>query len=42
MGARGTTLYVTRAAEFHFRGGRQVERWIYPEDLDAWNTIFDG
>ncbi len=24
---------------FHFSNGKQVERWFYPEDMDAWNTI---
>ena len=27
---------------FHFRDGRQVERWFYPDDMFAWNTIFSG
>jgi uncharacterized protein len=27
---------------FHFRDGRQVERWFYPEDMSAWNSIFSG
>jgi hypothetical protein len=26
---------------FHFRGGRQLERWFYPEDMEMWNQIFD-
>ena len=25
---------------FRYRDGRQVERWIYPDDAAAWNTIF--
>jgi uncharacterized protein len=25
---------------FHFKDGRQQERWFYPEDLDAWDRIF--
>ncbi len=25
---------------FHFRNGRQVERWFFPEDADAWDRIF--
>jgi ketosteroid isomerase-like protein len=25
---------------FHFRDGRQVERWMYPEDPAAWDAIF--
>ena len=27
---------------FHFSNGRQVERWFYPEDMAAWNTILGG
>ena len=26
---------------FHFRDGRQVERWFYPEDIEMWDEIFD-
>ncbi len=25
---------------FHFREGRQFERWLYPEDMAAWDLIF--
>ena len=25
---------------FRYRDGRQVERWFYPDDTAAWNTIF--
>ena len=25
---------------FHFRDGRQAERWFYPDDMSAWNSIF--
>lgn len=44
MGARrpGVEVEVRVASVFHFRGGRQVERWFYPEDMDAWDSIFDG
>jgi ketosteroid isomerase-like protein len=44
MGARrpGVDVEVRVTSVFHFRGGRQVERWLYPEDMDAWDTIFDG
>lgn len=24
---------------FHYRDGRQLERWIYPEDMAAWDSI---
>ena len=26
---------------FHFRDGRQIERWFHPVDVVAWNRIFD-
>jgi ketosteroid isomerase-like protein len=44
MGARrpGVDVEIPVTSIFHFRAGRQVERWIYPGDLDAWDTIFDG
>jgi ketosteroid isomerase-like protein len=44
MGARRDGLEVeTRVVSiFHFRGGRQTERWLYPEDAAAWNSIFGG
>ncbi len=25
---------------FHYRDGQQTERWFYPEDAVAWNSIF--
>jgi len=25
---------------FHYRNGRQLERWFYPEDRSEWNRIF--
>ena len=42
MGARRTGLDVrTRVVSiFRYRDGRQVERWLYPDDTAAWNTIF--
>ena len=44
VGARRPGLDVeTRVVNvFHFRDGRQVERWFYPEDGDVWDRIFDG
>ena len=27
---------------FRYDAGKQTERWIYPDDLAAWETIFDG
>jgi ketosteroid isomerase-like protein len=42
MGAnRGDLAVSTRVVSiFHFRDGRQVERWFYPEDATVWNSIF--
>jgi hypothetical protein len=42
MGARRPGLDVeTRVVStFHFRDGRQVERWFFPEDATAWDRIF--
>ena len=42
MGARrpGVDIEVQVVSVFHFRDGRQLERWFYPEDLDAWDAIF--
>jgi ketosteroid isomerase-like protein len=44
MGARREGLEVeTRVVSiFHFRSGRQVERWFFPEDAAAWDRIFDA
>jgi hypothetical protein len=25
---------------FHFRDGRQIERWFYPEDMTTWDQAF--
>ena len=42
MGARrpGTEVSTRVVSIFHFRNGRQVERWFYPDDMAAWNAIF--
>jgi hypothetical protein len=42
MGARRNSVDVqTRVISiFRYRDGRQVERWLYPDDTAAWNTIF--
>ncbi len=42
MGARRDSVDVqTRVISiFRYRDGRQVERWFYPDDTAAWNTIF--
>jgi uncharacterized protein len=44
MGARRDGLEVeTRVVSiFHFRDGRQTERWFYPDDPAAWSRIFGG
>ena len=44
MGARrpGVVIEIRVTSVFHFSAGRQVERWIYPEDAAAWDAIFDG
>jgi uncharacterized protein len=44
MGARrpGVVIEIRVTSVFHFRAGRQVERWIYPDDAAAWDAIFDG
>jgi ketosteroid isomerase-like protein len=41
MGAkRGETDVQTRVVSvFHFREGKQLERWLYPEDRVAWEQI---
>ncbi len=41
MGARRAGVEVeTRVVSiFHFRDGRQLERWFYPEDADTWDRI---
>ncbi len=42
IGARRDGLEVeTRVVSvFHYRDGRQTERWFYPDDFVAWNSIF--
>ena len=44
MGARrpGVEVEVRVTSVFHFRAGKQIERWIHPEDMAAWDTIFGG
>jgi ketosteroid isomerase-like protein len=44
MGAQreGGDVRTRVVSVFHFRDGRQVERWFYPEDRDAWDEIFRG
>jgi uncharacterized protein len=42
IGARRDGLEVeTRVVSiFHYRDGRQTERWFYPDDVVAWNSVF--
>jgi len=42
MGARrpGVDVQTRVVSIFHFRDGRQVERWFFPEDAAAWDEIF--
>ena len=42
MGARRPGLEVTTrvVSIFRFHDQRQLERWIYPDDLAVWNAIF--
>ena len=44
MGARrpGVDVETRVVSVFHYRDGRQAERWFYPDDRDAWDRIFDG
>ncbi len=43
MGARRDNVEAeTRVISiFRYRDGQQIERWIYPDDVTAWNNIFD-
>ena len=42
IGARrpGVEVETRVTSVFHFRDGRQVERWFYPEDMATWDSIF--
>ena len=42
MGARraGVDVETRVVSIFHFRNMRQLERWFYPEDAQAWARIF--
>jgi hypothetical protein len=46
LGLIGLELKVERAiprvpviSVFHYRNGKQQERWFHPTDLDAWNRM---
>lgn len=36
----GVPLRQNVVSVFHFRNGRQVERWFYPSDLGGWDQMF--
>ena len=42
MGARrsGVDVHTRVVSVFHYRDGRQVARWFYPEDRAVWDQIF--
>jgi len=44
IGARrpGVEVEIRVVSVFHFRAGQQAERWFYPEDMAAWDAIFNG
>lgn len=37
---RTSPITVDVVSVFHFRDGRQLERWLLPADPDAWNRMF--
>jgi ketosteroid isomerase-like protein len=43
MGVRrpGLELMTRVANVFHFREGRQVERWFYPGDMETWDQALN-
>jgi uncharacterized protein len=43
MGAKrpGADVETRVVSIFHFRDGRQVERWFFPEDGEIWDRIFE-
>ena len=44
MGARrdGIDVSTRVVSVFTYDDGRQTERWIYPDDAEAWATIFES
>ncbi len=44
VGARrpGVDIETRMVSIFHFRDGRQAERWFYPDDPETWDRIFDA
>jgi len=43
MGAQrpGVDFETRVTSVFHFRAGQQVERWMYPDDMAAFDAIFN-
>ncbi len=44
MGARrdGVDVQTRVVSLFRYRDGQQTERWLYPDDMVAWNAIYDA
>jgi ketosteroid isomerase-like protein len=44
MGVRrpGVDIQTRVVSIFHFRDGRQAERWFFPENALAWDQILDA
>lgn len=44
MGAQrdGVDVSTRVVSVFTYDDGKQTERWLYPDDIDAWAAIFDG
>jgi uncharacterized protein len=44
MGAKrpGVEVRTRVVSIMHFRDGRQFERWFYPDDMSAWDAIFQS
>jgi ketosteroid isomerase-like protein len=42
MGARreGIDVKTRVVSVFRYRNGQQLERWLYPDDIETWNQIF--
>ena len=36
----GVAITVDAISVFHYRDGRQLERWFHPTDLAAWDRMF--
>lgn len=42
MGARreGVDVETRVVSVFRYHQGQQLERWLYPDDIESWNQIF--